>query len=124
MTMAPTEPLPARQAEYLRLGFEARGLEFKESVNWGEIDERLHLIRTFMAMSNLRDGGAVVIGVRENNDGTYRPEGMEERHYDSFVPGQRGGRGRSVVRSTPRDAHGEGAARRNALRGVRDRATG
>ena len=39
-----------------------------------------------MAMSNNSDGGAVVIGVRENNDGTYTPAGMEQAHYDSFVP--------------------------------------
>ena len=86
MTMPPTEPLPARQAAYLVLGAETRGLEFKQSMNWDEIDDQLELIRTFMAMSNLPDGGAVVIGARENTDGTYTTVGMSQADYDSFGP--------------------------------------
>ena len=86
MTTPATRPLPARQAEYLGLGFEARGLEFKASIDWGDSEARLGLIRTFMAMSNTRDGGAVVVGVRENDDGTYTPDGMMAEHYESFVP--------------------------------------
>ena len=39
-----------------------------------------------MAMSNTRDGGAVVVGVRENADGTYTPVGMSQEHFDSFDP--------------------------------------
>lgn len=86
MTTPQTEPLPGRQAEYLGLGFEARNLDFKESLDWEDREARLGLIRTLMAMSNTRDGGAVVIGVRENPDRTYTPVGMPERHYESFVP--------------------------------------
>lgn len=86
MTAPTTQPLPARQAEYLGLGFEARGLEFKVSLDWNDPEARIGLIRTFMAMSNTRDGGAVVVGVRENDDGTYTPEGMSTEHYESFVP--------------------------------------
>lgn len=86
MTLPATEPLPARQAAYLRLGFETRGLEFKQSLDWGDREARLGLIRTFMAMSNTRDGGAVVVGVRENADGTYTPKGMSREHFDSFAP--------------------------------------
>ena len=86
MTSPTTEPLPARQAEYLRLGFETRGLEFKQTLGWDDRDARLGLIRTFMAMSNTRDGGAVVVGVRENDDGTYTPDGMTPEHFDSFAP--------------------------------------
>ena len=86
MTMPPTEPLPPRQAEYLTRGAEARGLEFKQSLDWADTEARVGLMRTFMAMSNLPDGGAVVVGVRENADGTYTPAGMSESHYDSFSP--------------------------------------
>lgn len=86
MTTRSTEPLPARQAEFLTLGAEAPGLEFKGAVSWQDVDSRLDLIRTFMAMSNLPDGGAVVIGVRENPDGTYTPVGVSEPQYDSFAP--------------------------------------
>ena len=86
MTSLTTEPLPARQAEYLRLGFETRGLEFKQSLDWQDGGARIGLMRTFMAMSNTRDGGAVVVGVRENEDGTYSPEGMSPDDYESFVP--------------------------------------
>lgn len=86
MTTPATEPLPDRQTEYLRLGFEAPGLEFKESLSWEDREQRLRLIRTFMAMSNMRDGGAAVVGVRENADGTFTPVGMTRADYDSLVP--------------------------------------
>ena len=86
MTMPRAEPLPARQADYLTLGAEARALEFKQSLDWNDLDAQLGLVRTFMAMSNTGDGGAVVIGVRENDDGTYTPEGMSRAHYHSFDP--------------------------------------
>ena len=86
MTMPSTEPLPARQAEYLTLGAEARGLEFKQSLEWADTDARLRLVRTLMAMSNNPGGGVVVVGVRENDDGTYSREGMSRDHYDSLDP--------------------------------------
>ena len=86
MTSRTTEPLAARQVEYLRLGFEARRLEFKQSLDWQDHEARIGLIRTFMAMSNTPDGGAVVVGVRENDDGTYTPEGMSWDDYESFAP--------------------------------------
>lgn len=86
MTSPATDPLPARQVERLTLGSEARGLEFKQSMDWGDREARLGLIRTFMAMSNTRDGGVVVVGVRENDDGTFAPVGMTPDHYESFVP--------------------------------------
>ena len=86
MTAPTTEPLPARQIERLTLGAEGRGLEFKQSMDWEDVGTRLNLIRTFMAMSNNRDGGAVVVGVRENPDGTYTPVGMTQDHYDSLDP--------------------------------------
>ena len=95
MTTPSTEPLPKRQANYVVLGAETRSLEFKQSLDWNNIESRLELVQTFMAMSNNRDGGAVVIGVRENHDGTYTPQGMEQAHYDSVVPDDVGRTARS-----------------------------
>ena len=43
---------------------ESRGIEFKRSATWNNL--RDHIARTAMAMSNLRDGGTIIIGIDES----------------------------------------------------------
>jgi hypothetical protein len=45
---------------------ESQAVEFKEATDWSSIKHRT--IRTVMAMSNLRDGGVVIVGVSEAGD--------------------------------------------------------
>jgi predicted HTH transcriptional regulator len=45
---------------------ESRGVEFKESATWDDL--QFKIIRTALAMANLRDGGIVVIGVGERGE--------------------------------------------------------
>ncbi len=84
--MPSVEELPAPQVAYLTMGAESRALEFKSSYSWDSPQHQLRLIRTLMAMSNNRDGGAVVIGVTENEDGTYTPTGVEDDDFTTFDP--------------------------------------
>ena len=86
MAMPSTEPLPAHLAAYLYRGGESEVLEFMQTLDWTVAKNRLELVQTFMAMSNNRNGGAVVIGMRENSDGTYTREGMSQDDYASFDP--------------------------------------
>lgn len=81
----PAEPLPPRQAGYLTQGSESRSLDFKQSRHWSSDKEfRLKIIRTILAMSNLQDGGAIVIGVSESPDGYPTVTGMSQEDFDSY----------------------------------------
>ena len=60
-------------------------LEFKETFDFVKNEwARERLIRSILALSNTRDGGYVVIGVRENQDKTFSPNGMKEEHLTIF----------------------------------------
>ena len=45
---------------------ETQGIDFKESASWNTL--RWRLVRTLLAMGNLRDGGIIVIGASERGD--------------------------------------------------------
>lgn len=60
---------------------ESQSVEFKRSISWEEI--RIQLVRAAMAMSNLRDGGLVIIGVSEADD-AWRLTGIEDQHLKTY----------------------------------------
>ena len=45
---------------------ETQRIDFKESASWDVL--KLQIVRTLMAMGNLRDGGTLIIGVSERNN--------------------------------------------------------
>ncbi len=66
-------------------GTEDRNLEYKRSFLWKQKPEKetmAKVTKTIIAMSNLRDGGHIVIGVAEQADQIrrYRPEGVYPEH--------------------------------------------
>lgn len=63
-------------------GREERNLEYKGPVAWDEYQQRL--AKCIMAIANIRDGGAIVIGVEEDPPGTFTPVGLSEAQRDSF----------------------------------------
>ena len=63
-------------------GRESASLEYKQSAPWEDL--RLGLIRTVLGLSNTRNGGTVVIGIAENADGTFSPEGVSPTHLATF----------------------------------------
>ncbi len=64
-------------------GREERNLEYKRSVSWTEIDTKVKIAKTAMAMANISGGGFIVVGI-EKAEESYLPVGMEKEHLDSF----------------------------------------
>jgi hypothetical protein len=60
---------------------ESQAIEFKESVDWNS--SKWQLIRTVMAMGNLRDGGIIVIGASERNE-NWELNGIEKNHLSTY----------------------------------------
>lgn len=53
---------------YVGAAREARGLEYKRSLDWSDPVHRAKLVRSMMAMSNLRYGGVIVLGVADDGE--------------------------------------------------------
>lgn len=60
--------LPQELVEYVKHGREERNLEYKETLDLGTRSHCCRLSKSAMGMSNVRYGGVIVIGVRD--DGT------------------------------------------------------
>jgi hypothetical protein len=60
---------------------ESKSVDFKESATWNEL--KWQLIRTIIAMGNLRDGGIIVIGASERGD-SWELTGINEEHLKTF----------------------------------------
>lgn len=66
-----------------RKGFgETRGLEFKRGGKWNDIKHPV--VKAVLAMSNLENGGLVVIGIDEDRSGADRLSGMDEEASATF----------------------------------------
>lgn len=66
---------PAEFATVLARGYEVRNVEFKGPGPRTDVNLMAKVIRAVLGMSNLRDGGRVVIGVEERK-GTLTPSGL------------------------------------------------
>jgi predicted HTH transcriptional regulator len=64
---------------------EERNIEFKGSIPWAG-DSRLKVSKSILAMSNLQDGGWIVIGKQEQADRSYLLTGMTQQDYDTWDP--------------------------------------
>ena len=64
-------------------GHEERNLEYKRDVSWKNTSIRSKLIKSILAMSNIPDGGAIVIGVEEVG-GSFIPKGVSETNLNTF----------------------------------------
>ena len=60
---------------------ESQAIEFKESSSWNSI--KWKIIKTLMAMGNLRDGGVIIIGVSERN-GEWDLSGIKQEHLNKY----------------------------------------
>ena len=60
---------------------ESQAIDFKESAAWESL--KLRLIRTILAMGNLRDGGVIIIGASERGD-TWELTGITQEHLATY----------------------------------------
>lgn len=60
---------------------ESKAVDFKESSDWATLCPKL--LKTSMAMANLRGGGVVIIGVSARNN-VWSPEGIQPGHLGTY----------------------------------------
>jgi hypothetical protein len=68
---------------YIVHGKEERYLEYKRAMIWTNDLTKVKIAKAMMAMSNLNDGGVIVVGMREN-EGMWVPESMTPEQVASF----------------------------------------
>lgn len=64
-------------------GREERNLEYKGRVAWNDADLKARITKTILSMCNIPDGGAIVIGVEEQNE-SFVPTGLSGPDLGSF----------------------------------------
>lgn len=64
-------------------GREERNLEYKGCVKWNDPNIKAKITKTVLGMSNIPDGGAIVIGVEQNGE-SFHPTGLQPADLDSF----------------------------------------
>lgn len=69
---------------YVVHGKEERYLEYKRSMVWTNDLAKVKIAKAMMAMSNLNDGGVIVVGMRETG-GMWVPETMTPEQVASFT---------------------------------------
>jgi len=78
-------PTAADLKFYIEHGKEERYLEYKCSMMLtGQDITKVKIAKAMMAMSNLRNGGVVVIGMKEIQRGVWQPDGMTQQQVTSF----------------------------------------
>jgi hypothetical protein len=65
-------------------GREERNLEYKRCVSWNSADIKAKIAKTVLAMSNIRDGGAIVVGVEQQGE-KFDPTGLQEEEWETFT---------------------------------------
>ena len=54
--------------QFLEYLGEERNVEYKQSTPWGEGEFKFKITKTIMGLSNVRDGGNILIGIKELDD--------------------------------------------------------
>lgn len=75
--------------ELTQLAKEGRNLEFKRSASWESSEFKAKIVKSILAFSNVRDGGAIVIGVERQADQTYAFKGIVQEHLETYSEDQR-----------------------------------
>lgn len=69
--------------EWIEHGREERNIEYKGDISWEETEIKASITKSVLAISNIRDGGVIVIGVHKNGE-TYEPNGLSKANFESF----------------------------------------
>lgn len=67
--------------QLINLGRETRNIDFKATYDWGNPVHKGKITKTILGMANISDGGHIILGVKETEEGSFIPEGMPDDHY-------------------------------------------
>ena len=87
MSAIPTSDMPGHTKLHQRVCNaldrcqESTNVDFKASATWDDL--KYQLIRTIIAMANLRDGGIIVIGASESGD-SWERTGVQAEHLSTY----------------------------------------
>jgi predicted HTH transcriptional regulator len=70
--------------EFVNAMGESRNYEFKASISWNDDHQRFKLTKSIMSLSNIANGGLIILGVDQTSNHQFKPNGMTKEHYDSF----------------------------------------
>lgn len=65
----------------LVFGRETRNIEYKTTYDWNDPQHKAKIVKTILGMSNIRDGGYLILGVEETKKG-FIPNGMSQGDWD------------------------------------------
>lgn len=68
---------------------ESRSVELKPSIPWNDMEKQEQvqdIVKSILGMSNIRDGGKIVLGVRQNSDRTFEVTGMTDEYLRTYDP--------------------------------------
>lgn len=66
---------------------ETRNFELKSSIPWNNLDKQYELQRIIMSIlgiSNIKNGGKIILGIKQNTDKTFTAEGMRPEHLKTY----------------------------------------
>ncbi|MDW7681353.1 MAG: ATP-binding protein, partial [bacterium] len=69
--------------QFIIKGREERNLEYKGPIKWIDAQVKARITKTILAMSNLKDGGAIVVGVEQQGE-RFIPVGLDNKTLATF----------------------------------------
>ena len=73
--------------DILEFGQERRNIDFKTSIPWNNRNKefKAKITKTILGISNIRDGGNIIIGVDRNDDDSYTCTGLENNVLNTYT---------------------------------------
>jgi hypothetical protein len=64
-------------------GEQRRNIELKRSMSWNDNSTKAKVVKAILGMSNIRDGGYLILGFEQEND-TFKATGVKEEDISTF----------------------------------------
>jgi len=64
--------------DHIYFGKEDRRREYKAPMPWTDELSKAKITKAILAMSNIKDGGVIIVGMRELEDKTFSPDGLSD----------------------------------------------
>jgi predicted HTH transcriptional regulator len=77
----------ANLCDHIRIGEEDPRREYKAPMSWANNLTRAKITKSILAMSNIRDGGVIVIGIQEGSDKKFEAVGVSQAEASTFTHG-------------------------------------